>query len=220
MKQVNSVLLMSDALAVKTQAIAKDKGIDLNAVVVSDLEGLEKAVSSYQNLLLSFGTSVIVPGHILEIPGLLSLNLHAASPQYPGRDPHHFAIYDGVSQYGATMHFMTKHVDAGLIVDIELFYIKDDTTPAGLLEQANLACFVLLERFFQRLKESSNPMPLKGVSWGERKLTRSMFIELCKVESSISKAEFSRRLKATTVPGYKNLYIELHGYKFRIEGPV
>ena len=30
----------------------------------------------------------------LEIKGLKSINIHAASPKYPGRDPHHFAIYD------------------------------------------------------------------------------------------------------------------------------
>jgi hypothetical protein len=29
--------------------------------------------------------------------------------------------------------------------------------------------------------------------------------------------EFLRRLKATAMPGYNNLYIDLHGFRFRLE---
>ena len=41
-------------------------------------------------------------------PSLTAINIHAASPQAPGGDPHHFAIYDKVKEYGATLHYMTK----------------------------------------------------------------------------------------------------------------
>jgi methionyl-tRNA formyltransferase len=72
-----------------------------------------------EDMLLSHSTSVIVPGKLLEPFGERALNIHAASPDYPGRDPHHFAVYDGVRRYGATLHRMARKVDAGAILDVE-----------------------------------------------------------------------------------------------------
>jgi hypothetical protein len=31
------------------------------------------------------------------------------------------------------------------------------------------------------------------------------------------KEEIKRRLKATAIPGFRNLYLDLHGHRFRIQ---
>jgi methionyl-tRNA formyltransferase len=154
----------------------------------------------------------------LELPGLLALNVHAASPDYPGRDPHHFAVYDGAKKYGATVHFMTSKVDSGPIVEVELFDVPAEATPASLLDQANQAAWVLLERLLEKLAGKKAITPLGEPHWGTRKTTRKMFMDLCRVDASMNAAEFERRLRATTMPGYNNLCFELHGYRFRLEG--
>jgi methionyl-tRNA formyltransferase len=217
MKTLRAALLMEPESGVRACQLASAAGISLNAEVVNNLAELSRAFEKPPDFLLSFGTSVIVPAHFLELPGLLSINVHAASPDYPGRDAHHFAVYDGAECYGATMHFMTPQVDAGGIVDVQLFDVPAGTTPVRLLEMANEAAWLLIERLFVMIASDSEPRVMEGIFWRRRKTTRKMFLELCRVDSSISKAEFSRRLQATAMPGYSNLYIDLYGYRFRMD---
>lgn len=217
MNCLKAVLLMEEPSGQKTCELASRGGVNLDAVVVNDSCALERAFSVRHDLLLSFGTGVIVPSWILDMPGLLALNVHAASPQYPGRDPHHFAVYDGVRQYGATMHQMTKSVDAGPIVGVELFDVRASVTPSELLARANDAGWSLIARFFERFSEHGAPTPMPGLAWGPRKTTRKMFLELCRIDPAIPKEEIKRRLKATAIPGFRNLYLDLHGHRFRIE---
>lgn len=217
MKDVRAVLLMDIETGKKVCNLASKVGIKMDAEVVSDLKALSRAFDNSPELLLSFGTSVIVPSALLDLPELYSLNVHAASPSYPGRDPHHFAVYDGVKRYGATMHFMTSSVDAGNIVDVELFDVSAYETPAHLLERANKAAWTLIKRLFFKLSQGELLCPMEGAQWGKRKTTRKMFSDLCRVDAEMSEVEFKRRQKATCMPGFKNLYIEMHGHRFYME---
>lgn len=217
MTTLHAVLLMSEESGARLCRLANAAGISLKAEVVGDLPALIRAFDDPPELLLSFGTSVIVPAPLLELPRLLALNVHAASPDYPGRDPHHFAIYDGATKYGATMHYMTQSVDAGPIVDAEVFDVSKPVSPSELLAQANEAGWLLIARFFRRFAEQGAPAPVPSLSWGARKSTRRMFQELCRIDPAMPSEEVERRLKATAMPGYRNLYIDLHGYRFRIE---
>jgi methionyl-tRNA formyltransferase len=113
---------------------------------------------------------------------------------------------------------MTSKVDAGPIVDMELFDVPADATPASLLDQANKTAWVLLERLLKKLAGDKALAPLDGANWGNRKTTRKMFLELCRVDSSMTAVEFARRLRATSMPGYSNLYTEVQGHCFRMEG--
>lgn len=214
--RLRAVLLMSDASAALTRHIAEMHGVDLDASVVADQAALQKACLGRPDLLLAFGTGVIVPQSILGMPDMLAINIHPASPAYPGRDPHHFACYDGVAQYGATMHQMTSRVDDGPILDVELLDTTPRASPADLLALAESAGQTLLGRLFANLGTNAPLLPL-GVSWGARKTTRKMFLEMCRIDMTISKDEFERRLRATSMPGYDNLYIEIYGKKFHLK---
>ena len=217
MRPLKAILLMQESCSRRVCQIAEQAGFKIEETIVTEERSLLNAFSLQQELLLSFGTSVIVPEHILKIPGLLALNVHAGSPQYPGRDPHHFAVYERAKQYGATMHFMEKKVDNGAIIDCELFDVAGEITPKELLSKANNAGWVLIERFFNKFKNSKIFEPI-DVSWGKRKTTRAMFRQMCCVDPSISKEELERRLIAFEVPGHQNISLKLHNYRFRFEG--
>lgn len=218
MKYLSAVLLMSPSAGRKVQAIAMRAGVVLDAVIANDPDALERGFSTRRDLLFAFGTGVIVPAWILEKSGLLALNVHAASPQYPGRDPHHFAIYDETKRYGATIHYMVPSVDAGPIVDVELFDVPPNITPVALLELADQAGWELIERFFQKFITDGAPKPILGISWSSRKSTRKLFLELCRIDPAMPKDEIVRRDKATSMPGYSNLYVDIKGYRFRLDG--
>jgi methionyl-tRNA formyltransferase len=217
MKRLKFVFLMAEDSCQRAKDLARDIGLNLEVTCVSELQKLEFAFLDDKDLLLSFGTSVLVPDWILKKPNLIALNIHAASPDYPGRDPHHFAVYDGVKIYGATLHLMTKKIDDGQILDVEWFDVPEKIAPINLLKRANEAGWEIVKRLFVNLYNKNPLQQTTDLEWGKRKTTRKMFIELCKLDPTISEKEFKRRLFSTTVPGYKNLYIDLHGHRFRIE---
>ena len=204
----------------KIKKIAQDAELKLKLLVVENLKELEQAFLNKQDLLLSFGTNVIVGEKILNNENLLSLNVHAAPPEYPGRDPHHFAIYDGVKEYGATLHVMKKKVDSGPIIEVKRFKVLPYDTPNKILTRANEASWILIKNLFKKISSGKKLMPLHNISWGKRITNRKMFLEMCKLDVKISEQEFRRRLKAFSAEGYNNIYIDMYGYKFFIKAEL
>lgn len=117
-------------------------------------------------VLIAFCTGEIVPPEAL---GLFdhAFNFHGGPPEYPGRDPHHWAIWDGAAEFGVTVHRMTESVDAGPIVYVERFPIVDE--PQALRRYAEgrlLAAFNLVVDDLAALVPT-------GDRWGPRKNRRA-----------------------------------------------
>jgi hypothetical protein len=185
--------------------------------VISTAQQLGELQFGPRMLLLSFGTGVIVPDEILSRLGRPAYNLHAASPEFPGRDPHHHAIYRRAKTYGATLHIMTEKVDAGPIVAIETFPVPSDATPDSLLAAANEVGIRTIEKCGRRLL-NAEPMPaLPDVVWGKVKTTRSDLIRLSRMSPLIDEDEFQRRFHAFDGGEHDNLVVELHHRTFRID---
>lgn len=169
-----------------------------------------------ESLLVSFDAGVLIPRRILDALKYPAYNFHPAPPEYPGRDPYHFAVYEGASLFGATVHEMATQVDAGAVIAVEYFDIADGASPADLLETARGKLWLMLERLAPLFVNKAPIKPL-DVSWGERKTTRADFIRMCEISPDIDAAEFARRFHAFDGGEYDNLYTTIHGYKFRIE---
>jgi methionyl-tRNA formyltransferase len=91
--------------------------------------------------LIAFVTAEIVPQSVLARLGYGAFNFHPGPPSYPGWAPAHFALYDQVRQFGATLHVMVEQVDAGPIIDVAFFPVPADISVFGLegLAYAHLA---------------------------------------------------------------------------------
>ena len=168
------------------------------------------------DLLISFGSSIIVSKKILEIKGLKSVNIHAASPKYPGRDPHRFAVYDNVKKYGATMHFMINKVDEGGIIDVDFFSVKSSIKPNELLIKANDAGLKLFIKLLKNFDKKNYLKVNNKYKWSNKKNTRKDFEKLCNLSFDIDNKEFMKRLNACSFPGYNNLFLNIYGKKFQI----
>lgn len=204
----------------KSEEVARLRGCfgnDVEIIIANDLDQLRAAPVDRDTTLLSFGSGVIVPGDVLARFSKPVYNMHAASPAFPGRDPHHHAIYRGATEYGATLHVMTERVDDGSIIGTEIFAIVPGTSPAQLLAQANEAGFSLVERFGTRLLEPAAPPPLADTAWGDQKTRRSDLHRLCQLSPLIGHNEFLRRFEAFDDTTHDNLTVELHGHLFRID---
>jgi methionyl-tRNA formyltransferase len=53
--------------------------------------------------LIAFSSPVIVPPLVLAALGYGAYNFHPGPPEYPGWAPAHFALYDGATEFGATL---------------------------------------------------------------------------------------------------------------------
>src|SRR6185437_8260142 len=82
--------------------------------------------------LVAFGAGVIVPQTILSaLPGP-AYNLHPGPPDYPGLFPSVYALYDGATSFGVTLHEMAAEVDAGPVVSVNRFVIGPQDDRAAL----------------------------------------------------------------------------------------
>lgn len=201
---------------------AREQGLVGPFDVVDSLVALEASVAHGARMLVSFGTGITVPARILDLPGMQAVNIHAASPAFPGRDPHHFAAYADAKVYGATLHRMIRRVDAGPILCVELRPVAGNAGPEALLAMANDCGKVLFERLLRRLVSGDGlPEADPNLRWSGSVGTRRAFLELCRVHPAMDRVELDRRIRACSMPGYANLYLDLHGHRFwhRPEGP-
>lgn len=188
--------------------------------IARTLDDLRDAVFGPATTLVAYGSGVIVPADILGRAMRTAFNFHAASPDYPGRDPHHFAIYDGARQYGATAHVMTDRIDAGPIIECEWFDVPPGVDASRLLQLANAAMLRLVRRIGPLLLMDP-PLPANPrLTWGRRRTTRRDFLEMCRVSPTVDSGELERRFRAFDGGSRDNLVTDLQGWSFRIDKSV
>lgn len=146
--------------------------------------------------LLSFSSNVIVPAAILNALQGPAYNFHPGPPDYPGSHPDSFAIYEGATRFGATVHEMTARVDAGPIVAVREFDIPAE---ADALELATLAYQQIAALYFDLaplLATSDTPLPRIDRHWSARKWTRADYARMQDFGDGLDDAERALRMRA------------------------
>jgi methionyl-tRNA formyltransferase len=169
--------------------------------------------------LIAFATPLIVPVHVLDELGFGAYNFHPGPPDYPGWAPAHFALYDGATSFGATVHVMTERVDSGPIVDVAAFPVPANIGVTGLegLAYAHLAR--MYWKLARRLATEAAPLPVKPLNWGGRKNSRRAYQAICDIPLDISKEELERRMRVFGGNQFDmSPTIHLHGVEFRAVG--
>jgi methionyl-tRNA formyltransferase len=146
--------------------------------------------------LLSFSSNVIVPANLLNaLPGP-AYNFHPGPPAYPGSHPDSFAIYEGATRFGATVHEMVAAVDAGPIVQVSEFDIPDGV---DALELATLAYQHIAALFFDLapvFATTDEVLPRIDRQWGARKWTRADYEKMRNFDEAKDFAELALRKRA------------------------
>ena len=94
-----------------------------------------------------------------------------APPEFPGRDPHHWAIYRGAKTYGVTCHVMTDRVDEGAIVAVERFPIVEGMEPKDLCTGALPIACDMFELMLPGMHSGNTPR--SSEKWGNIKTKRA-----------------------------------------------
>lgn len=168
-------------------------------------------------LIVSFLNPYILPGKILDGVEGRAYNIHPATPDYPGRDPQHFAFYDGSSTAGATLHRMEQSVDSGEILDVAEKELDRAKGVDYFIEQSQLLSIVLLLRNLPALLDDTVKAAGRYRWRMEQKRSRNDFLKMCKIEPDMDAEEIRRRIEAFSNPAYRNIYVDINGYRFKYE---
>lgn len=104
-------------------------------------------------LILSFYYRELLPASVLKAARLGAFNVHGSLlPKYRGRSPVNWAVLEGETETGATLHAMVEKADAGDIVDQECVPIGPDETAFEVQQKIVVAAVKILARQLPALK--------------------------------------------------------------------
>ena len=171
---------------------------------VGDVPPASFSLPKYQ-AVLSFLSPWIIPAELL-VKSALSLNFHPGSCDYPGIGCYNFALYENASQFGPVCHHMLPKVDSGTVVKEVLFPIL----PTDSVETLKLGTMVAMLALFHDivgLIATGQSLPASPRQWTRPAFTRKQLNALCEITPAMSEDEASRRIRATTYPGYPGPYL-------------
>ena len=114
---------------------------------------VEKIRAFAPDILFSFYYRDMLKPAILDIPKAGCLNLHGSLlPKYRGRAPINWALVNGESETGVTLHYMTAHADDGDIVCQKKVSIDDNDTAVSLNHKMVTAAAGMLDECLPLIK--------------------------------------------------------------------
>jgi len=166
------------------------------------------------DFLFSFYYRFMIRNEILAIPTQGALNLHGSLlPKYRGRVPINWAIINGETETGATLHYMVEKPDAGDIVDQERVAIDFTDTARDVFSKVTDAAVRVMNRSWPLLLEGRAariPMDLRNGSYfGGRKPADGL------IDWNMGAVEIYNLIRGVTHP-YPGAFTFLDGRKVYI----
>jgi methionyl-tRNA formyltransferase len=119
------------------------------------------------DLMISAAYARIVPDDVLAIPTIGAINVHPSLlPDYRGVSAVWWALYEGCSRVGVTVHQMTVPVDTGPIVAQAALEVGPDPDPVAAWRELGDLARPLLTQALEEIREtgriSGRPQPEGG----------------------------------------------------------
>ena len=137
-------------------------------------EWIEAGASFAPDFLFSFYYRHLLQADWLSVPARGALNMHGSLlPTYRGRAPVHWAILNGETRTGASLHYMLEKPDAGALVDQQAVPILPDDDALEVSRRVADAAAVTLARALPTLIDgtaAARPLDLaQGSYFGRRR---------------------------------------------------
>jgi methionyl-tRNA formyltransferase len=149
--------------------LAETNGIPCRVTDINLPDNIEFLRSIGPDFLFSFYYRFMIRNEVLEIPRKGALNLHGSLlPKYRGRVPVNWAVINGETETGATLHYMVEKPDAGDIVDQERVAIEVTDTSLDVFHKVTDAAVRILSRSWPLLLSGAakqTPMDLSAGSY-------------------------------------------------------
>ncbi|NVN89219.1 MAG: formyltransferase [Desulfuromonadales bacterium] len=154
--------------------LADSRGIPCLTSDINLPANVERVRALAPDFIFSFYYRTMIKQELLEIPKAGAANLHGSLlPRYRGRVPINWAVINGETETGATLHYMVAKPDAGDIIDQERIEIFFTDSAHDVFAKVTDAAVTLLSRAWPLLRAgtaSRTPMDLtSGSYFGGRK---------------------------------------------------
>ena len=149
------------------RGLAEQHGIPCLTTDINLPENVKRVRAIAPAFIFSFYYRNMINAEVLAIPRLGALNLHGSQlPRYRGRVPVNWAVINGESETGATLHYMVEKADAGDIVDQERVEIAFTDTARDVFGKVTDAAVALLARAWPLLRQEKAPRRPMNLSEG------------------------------------------------------
>lgn len=136
------------------RGLAEQHDIPCVTTDINDAENVERVRTIAPAFIFSFYYRNMIKALALAIPCLGALNLHGSYlPKYRGRVPVNWAVINGESETGATLHYMVEKPDAGDIVDQERVAIDFTDTAHDVFRKVTDAAVRVIARAWPLLRD-------------------------------------------------------------------
>jgi len=149
--------------------LAEKNGIPCRVTDVNLPENIQLLRTIRPDFLFSFYYRFMIRPEVLETARRGALNMHGSYlPRYRGRVPVNWAVINGETETGATLHYMVEKPDAGDIVDQERAPIEFTDTALDVFHKVTEAAVRVMARAWPLLlsgKANRAPMDLAAGSY-------------------------------------------------------
>jgi len=138
---------------------AQEKGIKVYTTEeINSSPWIEKTAAMKPDVIFSFYYRKMICREILGLPWVGAFNLHGSLlPAYRGRCPVNWALINGETRTGVTLHYMIEKPDAGDIVGQKAVWIEQTDTAKILYDKLCLAAKDLLDEVLPWIKQNRIP---------------------------------------------------------------
>lgn len=201
-----------------------DLNVLANAHGITVLEGPDQMKQlGPVDYIISVQFNQILTKEQISLASILAVNLHMAPlPEYRGCNQFSFAILEGKSEFGVTLHRLEEGIDSGAIIAEKRFPIHPGITVEQLFNRTETVSYELFsERIgdvFSRTYSLTNQSELvakRGTSLHFRKEIN----KLKRIEPSQTEEQIERVIRATSMPGFEPPHALIEGEKvyYRID---
>jgi len=138
--------------------LARERGVPVYTLGPKDPE-MERIIADIKpDLILSLYYRNMIPMRVLDHARLGAFNMHGGLlPKYRGRAPLNWAIINGESETGITLHVMVREADAGDLVDAEAVPIGPEETAGDVAPRVAEGAVRLIARQIDGLLSGTAP---------------------------------------------------------------
>ncbi len=143
--------------SVKRRAL--EAGVPVTTAEIKDGPEVEALVAAAApDLILSCYYRRMIPSRLLALAKRGAVNMHGSLlPKYRGRAPVNWAILNGETEVGVTLHHMVKRADAGDIVDAQVVPVLPGETAYDAMGKVTAAARHVLARQIDALLAGTAP---------------------------------------------------------------
>ena len=170
-----------------------------------DFEYLKK-FRQKKDFLISFASGFIFKKKFLS-NFKKCFNFHPATPNYRGRDTHHFACYNKEKKFGGTIHLMNEKIDNGKIIKTFITNIRKKKPNHDYFRKIGInSILILFKNEFYKLVENNYEFK-KQVKWGKVLYTRKLFMSHLYISKRINFSNYCHLLKSFHNKNFPSLFL-------------